>query len=76
MRTNKFVDRAVPSELRWMVTELAIGLRFLVACVAMIVADVLGGAVAAIAFALLRLGIVYVWRQARATYEHTALQAR
>ena len=74
VRTNKFVDRAVPGELRWMVTELAIGLCFVVACVAMVVADVFGGALAAIVFAILRLGIVYVWRQARATYEHTAQQ--
>jgi cellulose synthase/poly-beta-1,6-N-acetylglucosamine synthase-like glycosyltransferase len=74
VRTNKFIAHVVPGQLRWMMTELATGVLLLAACASMAIADLVAGPLAALAFAAIRFGIVWVLHQARATYEITARQ--
>ncbi len=68
VRTNKFIAHVVPGQLRWMLTELALGACLLAACATMAVTNLVAGTAAAFALCLVRFAILWVWRQAIVTY--------
>jgi hypothetical protein len=74
VRTNKFIAHVIPGQLRWMGIELVISACLFAACATLMIADLVVGPAAAFAFAGVRLGILCVRRQARATYVLTARQ--
>jgi cellulose synthase/poly-beta-1,6-N-acetylglucosamine synthase-like glycosyltransferase len=71
VRTNKFIARVLPGQLRWALAELVVGTCMLATCATLALGDLIVGPMAAFAFAGARFGILWVWRQGAATYALT-----
>lgn len=72
VRTNKFINARVPGLIRTTIVEAGLGIALLAACVLLTISGFVIGPIAALAMAMSRFLVYWVWWQTRKTWHITS----